>query len=142
MMKCISSVIEFSTLECDVEVANQFLQLACSLIDLPTIPTTQLIRFLIEVNSQPVLLEYIENSMVESNYNLAVNIINKVFNKLLKDTNNSSLINHPFYHFIQSSHSTLHHHHQDDNHSHNPNSTSAIEDFFNFDNEDYDCQCC
>ncbi|EFC44547.1 predicted protein [Naegleria gruberi] len=136
MVKCISTVVEFSSMECDVEVANQFLQLSNVIINLQDQPIAQVLQFLIEINSTPVIKEYFENTMVESNNNLSISIIANISRQLSNLPLSSPLLNHSFCEFIQSCHTSLHHH--DNHHEH----VSLVQDFFNFDNDDYDCQCC
>jgi len=121
--------LQSSTMECDVEVANQFLNFVNTFLAL-SFTAEEKFFFLSEISAAAVLKDYIENTMVESNYNLSVSIVQKLKQYLaLVQTNK---VSEALLSLVQNYVTpTEDHQHEDD-----------IPNFFNFDNDDYDCHCC
>lgn len=135
----IRSFIHFSTLECDVEVSQQLLIFIDELCNLEHISTVEKFKLFIELGIESLLREYFENIMEEANFNLTQQIVKKLYSLKLKDGENS-------WNYSSSTLSTLIDtcfqslKHEENHHQHEEK--REITNFFNFNNEDYDCQCC
>ncbi|KAG2393094.1 hypothetical protein C9374_009671 [Naegleria lovaniensis] len=137
LLQNLNSFIHSSTMDCDVEVSQQFLLFIFEICNLEHVSTFEKFKLFIELGIESLLGEYFENIMEDATFHLTQQIVKKLHVLKLEDRDHcSSYSSSALCTVIDSYFQSLQHE------EHHHEGKQEIPNFFNFNNEDYDCQCC